>query len=201
MAGEDKAHLEAGSTRVPSVSSDWSMELGSGIEFSNVRAHGYEGSTQIPVKLSAVLAVDEVSNDEWLGGIFRGNTSFVFTGSARFLSGAQENTIYALQVGPRYNFVQKGWLLTPYIESAVGMAFADSNGKYPEGGAHPSGLGQDFNFSFSVIAGVKYDFTDSFYGKLGLRYTHFSNAGLSEPGRQNESIDAAGPEVGVGYRF
>jgi opacity protein-like surface antigen len=204
QAGQDGKMMEAKPEKIekiPSITSDWSIELGSGVEFSNVRAKHYDGSTQIPVKLGLVLKVDEVSNDDFLGGIFRGNTEFVFTGAARFLSGAQENSIYSFQVGPRYNFVQEGWKLIPFIEGGVGMAFADSNSRFRNGAGDNSGLGQDFNFMFSVIMGAKYDFTDRFYGKLGLRYTHFSNAGLSEPSHQNESIDAAGPEVGIGYHF
>ncbi|MCE0499729.1 MAG: acyloxyacyl hydrolase, partial [Methylacidiphilales bacterium] len=99
-----------------------------------------------------------------------------------------------LLVGPRYNFVQPGWKLIPYVEGGVGFDFADSA---PQLG----GLGQDFNFSFEVGAGAKYQFTDNFYARLGVEYQHLSNAGLSEPVNPNHPIDALGPKLSFGYAF
>jgi opacity protein-like surface antigen len=199
-AGDSKNIKEISPAAAPAVS-DWAVELGTGIEYSNVRTSGLEGSTHVPLKLSAILKIDDVSNDQFLGGIFRGYTDFLFTGYGRFISGAPEHHIFGIQSGPRYSFVQPGWKLVPYVESEVGLGFADSNGRYPVGGPKSSGLGEDFNFTFTVGTGVKYDFTPQVYGKLAVKYTHYSNAGLSEPNKQNEPVDSFGPEVAVGYRF
>lgn len=63
------------------------------------------------------------------------------------------------------------------------------------------GLGQDFNFKFSVNTGIRYDINDAWFIRLMAEYAHFPNAGLSEPARQNRAIDAAGPQPSVGCRF
>ena len=97
-------------------------------------------------------------------------------------------------VGPRYNFVQPGWKIIPFIEGGVGFGFADSN---PEAG----GLGQDFNFSFEIAAGVKYQINCNWFLRLAAQYQHMSNAGLSDPPNPNHPIDALGPILSVGYAF
>jgi opacity protein-like surface antigen len=96
-------------------------------------------------------------------------------------------------VGPRYNYVQPGWKLIPYIEGGVGFAFTDSR---PQEG----GFGQDFNFSFSAGAGAKYLISDQWFVRLGVEYQHYSNAGLSDP-IPNHPIDELGPRLSFGYAF
>ncbi len=74
------------------------------------------------------------------------------------------------------------------------IAFADSN---PQEG----GLGQDFNFTFTVGAGVKYLIDDHWFVRGGGEYQHVSNAGLSEPEFPNHPIDELGPKLSFGYSF
>jgi opacity protein-like surface antigen len=202
FAGLGASSFKPITTTSPGHSSDWAIEVSTGAEFSNIRADQSEGSNQIPVKLTGVYTIDEVSNDKLLNGILRGNTEFLFSGYGRAIIDGREHHLFGIQSGPRYNFVQPGWKLVPFIESEVGLGFADSNGRYAYGLKNgPSGLGQDFNFMFTVGAGVKYDITADLYTHVAIKYTHYSNAGLSEPGRQNEGIDSAGPEFALGYRF
>ena len=179
---------------------DWSLELGSGVQFANVRTSGLESYTLVPVDLTASLKVDDVSLDDFWGGIFRGNTEFFFRGYGVAIPRGIESRIIGISLGPRYNFVQPGWKIVPYVEGIVGFGFADSRGTTDSTGRQ-TGLGQDFNFQFGIAGGVRYDITDEWFVRLAAVYTHFSNAGLSEPGRKNRAIDAAGPELSVGYRF
>lgn len=44
--------------------SDWSLELGGGILFSNVRDSDINSQTAVPLQLTAALAVDDVSLDD-----------------------------------------------------------------------------------------------------------------------------------------
>lgn len=174
---------------------DWTIELGSGVSWSNVR-HGdpNKNYTIVPIALTASLKVDEVSLDNFLGGIFRGYTEFYFEGQYNQVTSGPEDHYAGIMVGPRYNFVQPGWPVVPFIEGGVGLGFADSN---PLEG----GLGQDFNFSFSAAAGVRYDITDCFFVRLAAVYQHVSNAGMSEPEFDNHPIDALGPKISFGYSF
>jgi opacity protein-like surface antigen len=172
---------------------DWTIELGSGAEFSNVRDDSYANYTIEPIEITAGLKVDDVSLDNFLGGIFRGYTEFLFRGQYDVISHGPEDRYAGILVGPRYNFVQPGWKIIPYVEGTVGIGFANSN---PTQG----GLGQDFNFSFETGAGAKYQINCDWSVRLGVQYQHMSNAGLSSP-IKNNPIDAIGPILSVGYSF
>jgi opacity protein-like surface antigen len=174
---------------------DWTIELGTGVSFSNVRSgQPNQAYTVVPISLTASLAVDEVSLDNFLGGVFRGYTEFFFRGDYEQIVRGPENHYEGIMVGPRYNFVQPGWAIVPYVEGGVGIGFADSN---PDQG----GLGQDFNFTFEAAAGAKYNICNDFYVRLGVEYQHVSNAGLSEPEHENHPIDELGPKLSFGYAF
>jgi opacity protein-like surface antigen len=173
---------------------DWTLEFGSGVGFSNVRNSADKSYTLIPFDLIASLKLDDVGLDDYLGGWLRGYTEFTFRGDFTDIASGPEHYLAGLYVGPRYNFVQKGWKVIPYIGADVGIIFSDAN-------AAAGGLGQDFNFSFAVDAGARYNFNDSWFTRLGVEYRHVSNAGMSEPRFQNNAIDALGPQVTVGYAF
>jgi hypothetical protein len=179
----------------PCGDKDWTVELGSGVLFSNVRSgEPNQAYTIVPVSLTASLKVDNDSLGDVAWGIFRGHTEFFFRGDYDQIVRGPETHYEGLIVGPRYNFVQPNWKLIPYVEGGVGFVFADSN---PQAG----GLGQDFNFTFTAGAGAKYQITDCFFARLGVEYQHVSNAGLSEPANPNHPIDALGPKLSFGYAF
>jgi opacity protein-like surface antigen len=174
---------------------DWTLELGSGVLFSNVRSgEPNQAYTIVPISLCASLKLDDVSLDNMWGGILRGYSEFYFRGDYDAIVRGPENRYEGLVVGPRYNFVQPNWKLIPYVEGGVGFVFADSKPQF-------GGLGEDFNFTFTVGAGAKYMITDNFFARLGVEYQHVSNAGLSEPAAANHPIDALGPKLSFGYAF
>jgi opacity protein-like surface antigen len=177
----------------PCEESDWTLELGSGGLWSNVRTDDDKAYTIIPISLTASLRLDDVSLDHELGGILRGYSEFFFRGDYDQIVHGPETHYEGVIVGPRYNFVQPNWKVIPYVEGGVGIVFADSN---PQAG----GLGEDFNFTFIVGAGAKYNITDRFFVRLGAEYQHISNAGLSDP-IPNNAIDAVGPKLSFGYSF
>jgi opacity protein-like surface antigen len=172
---------------------DWTLELGSGGLWSNVRNDDDKAYTIVPISFTASLRLDDVSLDHELGGILRGYSEFFFRADYDQIVHGPETHYEGMIVGPRYNFVQPNWKVIPYIEGGVGIVFADSN---PKAG----GLGEDFNFTFIVGAGAKYNITDKFFARLGAEYQHVSNAGLSDP-TPNNAIDAVGPKLSFGYSF
>ena len=178
---------------------DWSLETGSGLLISDIRTDN-KGYTLVPAELTASLKLDDVSLDKELGGILRGYTEFVFRGYGMAVKNGIEDRFVGMNYGPRYNFVQPGWDLIPYVEGNVGFGFTDSRG-YTDPVKGQQGQGQDFCFNFGIGLGFRYDISPSWFMRVAGNYTHFSNAGLSEPGRKNRSIDAAGPQLTFGYRF
>lgn len=178
------------------LAGDWSLEAGSGALFSNMRSSSLDGYTLVPASLMASIKLDDPSEDE---GWWHGYTEFAFRAYGMAITHGPESRMVGFDFGPRYNFVQPGWKVVPFVGAMVGFGFADTQ-EYPNAGV-PRGLGQDFNFEFTINAGIRYDITDAWYVRFMVEYVHFSNAGLSEPARQNRAIDAIGPQLSVGYRF
>jgi len=200
MAGSDTSSVTTDSKNMVGITppacdeKDWTFELGSGALWSNVRVGEPDKAyTIIPITLTASLRLDDVSLDHELGGVLRGYSEFFFRGDYDQIVRGPETHYEGLIVGPRYNFVQPNWKIIPYVEGGVGFLFADAN---PAAG----GLGQDFNFTFTVGAGAKYNITDDFFLRLGVEYQHVSNAGLSDP-VPNNAIDGLGPKLSFGYAF
>jgi hypothetical protein len=185
--------------RAGEAEKDWSVELGSGVLLADVRTDN-TGYTLVPVDLTASYAVDEVSLDDVWGGVLRGNTDFLFRSANQIVVYGIESRFIGAGFGPRYNFVQPGWKIVPFVEGTVGFAFTNSRGRTrPVSG--DVGQGQDFCFNFGVAAGFRYDITEDWFARLSAVYTHYSNGGLSEPERKNHGLDAMGPEVSVGCKF
>lgn len=169
----------------------WSAEFFSGVSAGNVRVQENVGYTMVPIGISFSRAMDDVSLTDWR----RGYTEFVGNGYYTAVVNGPESRIAGLNFGPRYNFVQESLgKFTPFIEANVGIGFADSN-------PSQDGLGTDFNFSFGVGTGVKYNIDDTKFIRLTATYDHYSNAGMSEPYANNNPIDSAGFKIGVGFNF
>ena len=179
-------------------SKDWSIEVGTGLYLADVRTD-LPGYTVVPADLKAAMKIDEVGLDDFAGGIFRGNTEFIFSGYGLAVLHGTESRFVGAKFGPRYNFVQPNWKFVPFVEGYVGFGFNDSQGASDARGQ--IGQGQDFSFNFGIATGVRYDINDDWFVRLSGVYTHFSNAGLSEPARKNRAMDAAGPLIALGYRF
>ena len=129
MAGTEMKSSDMKEITPPSCCSekDWTLELSSGVAWSNVRSgQPNQAYTVIPITLTASLKVDDVSLDNFLGGVLRGNTEFFFSGQYEQIVHGPENHYEGLMVGPRYNFVQPGWKIVPYVKGGVGIGFADS---------------------------------------------------------------------------
>ncbi len=192
MAGTEMATI----TPPPVGEKDWTVELGSGVIFSNVRVPGPpdKGYTLIPINFTASLKLDDVGLDNFLGGWLRGYSEFYFNAGYFQIVHGPEDHFEGIMVGPRYNFVQPGWKIVPFLSGGVGLGFINS--KPQEGG-----MGQDFNFSFETSAGFKYLINDEWFARLAIEYKHISNAGMSEPTNPNHPIDALGPQLTFGYAF
>jgi hypothetical protein len=174
---------------------DWTLELGSGVAFSNVRSgQPNQAYTIIPVTLTASLKLDDVSLDNFLGGFLRGYSEFFFRGDYGQIVRGPETHYEGMMAGPRYNFVQPGWKIIPYVEGGVGIDFADSK---PQMGR--PGTGFQFHLRWPGRARSTTSTTTSLCG--WRRIPALSNAGLSEPQHPNHPIDELGPKLSFGYSF
>jgi lipid A 3-O-deacylase len=127
-------------------------------------------------------------SDSWL----RGYNQFYFSGMAEPIFKGIENHYFGFNLGMRYNFVQPGSRLVPYISGGVGAGGIDS---HPE---VPGGQGQDFTFNILSAAGISFIVNDHWKIDVGALYQHLSNGGQTDP---NPSLNLFGPQVGVNYSF
>lgn len=129
-----------------------------------------------------------VRSDSWI----RGYQQFYVSAIAEPIFRGIENHYFGLNFGGRYNFVQPGRRLNPYISGGLGLGWIDSHPNIP------GGQGQDFTFNILTAAGVSYSVNESWKIDIGVLYQHLSNGGQTDP---NPSLNLIGPRIGVTYSF
>ncbi len=129
-----------------------------------------------------------IERDTWL----RGYNQVYFLAMAQPIIRGPENYYYGVSAGMRYNFVQPGWRVTPYISGGVGLGWLDSHAEVF--GAQ----GQDFTFNILTAAGISYRVNERLSVTAGALYLHYSNAGQTQP---NPSLNAFGPQFGVTFNW
>src|SRR5204863_4314963 len=129
-----------------------------------------------------------INTDSW----FRGYNQFYVSAIAEPIFRGIENHYFGFNFGGRYNFVQPGWRLNPYISGGLGLGWIDSHPNIP--GAQ----GQDFTFNILTAAGISYHLNNHWKLDAGILYQHLSNGGQTDP---NPSLNLLGPQVGLDYSF
>ncbi|GAB4252347.1 MAG: hypothetical protein OHK005_19590 [Candidatus Methylacidiphilales bacterium] len=126
-------------------------------------------------------------------GLLRGNfeaigelsTSGVFSGFG------------SVVIGPtflvRYNFVQPGWKLVPYVQVGAGFVYTDAYETRSQ-----RAIGQAWEFTPQAAVGFRYLINDHWSVNAEGIYHHISNADMSD---RNLGINAVGGLVGVSYFF
>ena len=133
-----------------------------------------------------------------IGGpwILRGNTDVTFSGNYTIISQGPESYYASFMTGARYNFVQPNWRVAPYVEGRVGAGFTDAKG--PDGVLYAQG--QDFTFTFSMGAGLRYNFDPRYSVSAGVTYMHISNLYMSKDA-YNYGLNVVGTTVGLNVGF
>jgi lipid A 3-O-deacylase len=137
--------------------------------------------------ITARWRIAATKSDGWL----RGYHQFYFSGVAEPIFRGPENHYFGISTGFRYNFVQPGARLIPYVSGGVGLGWIDSTDTF-------GGQGQDFTFNVLSAVGVSYKLNDHWKASGGILYQHLSNGGQSDP---NPSLNLLGPQVGLTYSF
>ena len=147
--------------------------------------NSYEVGAQF---ITARLRWGVIDRDTWL----RGYNQIYLLAMVEPIFRGPETLYYGISAGFRYNFVQPGSRLIPYISGGVGLGWIDSHADIF--GAQ----GQDFTFNILSAVGVSYRVNDRLQLSVGALYEHLSNAGQTDP---NPSLNLFGPQVGVTFAF
>ncbi len=130
-------------------------------------------------------------------GLLRGNTEFSFGADYTAIVRGPESIFVGPLIGLRYYFIQPNAKLVPYVDLRGGLGYTDAQGPVEVAHHQPDiGQGQDFTFTFSMGAGVRYDFSPRYSASVAVSYMHLSNMYLSEPKYYNHGVNVVGGLVG-----
>lgn len=125
------------------------------------------------------------SNDAW----YRGNVQLV----GELFIAEIFNTVGggSIVVGPnvlaRYNFIQPGWKIVPFIQMGPGLVYTDTDN---------NAIGSNYCFQLNAGAGFRYLINDDWAVSLEADWHHMSNAGLAD---SNLGSDTIGGQFGISY--
>jgi hypothetical protein len=160
--------------------------LGAGAFFSDlVRTHNRPNCDYGFGYAQAGYRVTEPEGDTWLRGSFEVAPEVfgagIFHGPGNYVAGA---TLWL-----HYDFVPKGWRVTPYIAGGGGGTLLDIPHYYD---------GKDFNFNLDGAVGVRYFIRPKVSLNAEYRFQHISNADLWD---HNVGVNTSGPMAGVSIFF
>ena len=105
----------------------------------------------------------------------------VFNGRGSYMAGG---TVWA-----RYNFIQPGWRVVPYVQGGAGAEATDFDQRL---------IGETFNFNLNIGVGARCFLAQKWALEFECRYQHLSNAKISN---HDIGINAVGPMIGLSYFF
>jgi opacity protein-like surface antigen len=127
----------------------------------------------------------DVKGNSWLRGNFEvaveGFGGAIWQGPGSYVAGG---TVWL-----RYNFVQPGWHVVPFVQGGAGLVATDTDRNL---------IGQTLNFNLDTGLGLRYFVARDWSVNVEYRYQHISNAKMS---KNDVGINAHGPLVGVSYFF
>ncbi len=99
----------------------------------------------------------------------------------------------SIVVGPnglfRYNFVQPGWFVVPYVQLGPGLVYTDTDN---------NAIGSNFCFQLNIGVGLRWMINEKWAVLTEFDWHHMSNAGLAE---HNLGSNEAGYQIGFSYFF
>ena len=110
-------------------------------------------------------------------------------GSSIFRSDVGGNYIAGGSIYLRYNFIQSGWRLVPYLQVGAGLTSMDIDHLYD---------GMNFNFNLGADAGARFLISRSCSLNAEVLLQHISNADL---GAHNVGLNSVGPRISLSWLF
>jgi hypothetical protein len=125
------------------------------------------------------------------GGWYRGNLQFVgemFVAEI-FDSGGGGSIVVGPNALLRYNFIQEGWRVVPYLQLGPGLVYTDTEN---------NAIGSELGFQLNIGVGLRFMIGDRWAISGEFDWHHMSNAGLAE---HNAGSNEAGGQIGISYFF
>jgi hypothetical protein len=125
-------------------------------------------------------------------GVIRGNLEFlpeVFGAGIYESPSAGGDYIAGGTLYLRYNFIQKGWRVIPYLQGGAGLTSMNVDHGYD---------GMNFNFNLDLGAGARFLVSRNWSINAEALFQHISNADLGE---HNIGLNSLGPRFSVSWLF
>jgi hypothetical protein len=164
------------------------MEFGIGV-FGSPWA---DGSAKRP---DMAFAIGEVRAGWMLGdprgdGFFRGNWEFLLTAFGGGIFDGPGDVLFGAEMPLRYNFVQPGSRLVPFVQFGGGGVYSDA----ADDDSIQHLIGTDVSFILEGGIGLRWMLNQRCAISCGIDYRHISNDGLA---RHNAGVNALGGMIGL----
>ncbi|HLX72339.1 MAG TPA: acyloxyacyl hydrolase [Verrucomicrobiae bacterium] len=168
------------------VRGKYELNLSSGVMFSPIGADHARPTLNYTLSgLELGWMLTDVNRSGWLAGNVELAGEVIggaaFYGPGNYLAGG---TAWA-----RYNFVQPGWRVIPYIQGGAGLEAIDMDSEL---------IGGHFAFNLNIGAGARYLVDNNWSINVECLYQHLSNATIHQ---HDVGINAVGPMLSVSYFF
>lgn len=168
------------------------LEVGAGA-FGSVGTKGSAERPDVGFALGQVRAGVMLS-DVMGGGWLRGNVEGLLEASGAGIYTGPGDQIYGVGLLLRWNFVQPGSRIVPFLQIQGGGAYSDMAGD----DAVQRLIGSDFSFTFGGEIGIRYLVSEKFAITTGVEYRHISNADMAD---RNRGLNALGGTISLGWFY
>ena len=124
-------------------------------------------------------------------GLLRGNLELTATMVGTVVVSGPESYFIGAAFGGRYNFVQPGARLIPFVELRGGAGACDSQGLYQS-------IQTDLTFTYLIGVGLRFDLNPRSSLTFSVTDQHLSNAWFANP---DYGFDSLGATLGVQTHF
>jgi lipid A 3-O-deacylase len=128
-----------------------------------------------------------------IDSLYRGNFEVLFDVTAACITSGLGKGFIGPSILWRYNFVQPGASVVPYLQGGSGFVLTDAYKDRTQ-----RAIGQAFEFYLRAEVGARFFLTDNWSFDIEGGYQHISNARMAE---RNYGVNALGAQIGFTYFF
>ncbi|MDY6839147.1 MAG: acyloxyacyl hydrolase [Thermodesulfobacteriota bacterium] len=125
--------------------------------------------------------------------LLRGNLEVILELTNSIIYKGPGNYIGGLAALGRYNLVQPGWKLVPYIQAGAGIVYTDAYKDHSQ-----AVIGQAIEFTLEGSLGCHYLINEKWSFDAEAQFQHISNAGIAN---RNDGLNAFGGLAGLTYFY
>jgi hypothetical protein len=145
------------------------------------------------VRLGWMLVSPDDKENPFRDTPFRGNFEALFETTGSYVWETFGTYMVGITGIVRYNFVQPGWIVVPYIQGGAGVIYTNARNW-----ANQEAIGGNWEFTPQFAGGLKFLIDDNFSFNIEGALQHISNANTSA---RNEGVNAYGGFAGFTYYF